>query len=190
MTDLIEAHRRGEPRAFEDFVALLYGDLHRIAHFQRRRLRPGETLNTTALVHEAFAKIAQQTNPQWDGRSHFLGVVGHAMRHILVDTARRRLSAKRGGGQRPKTLEDSLHADARHARDVLAVDQALHRLRALDERMCRVVECRFFAGLSREETAAALGISPRTVHRDWLRAKAWLHQLLSPAEPGRGQADG
>ncbi|MEM7052468.1 MAG: ECF-type sigma factor [Acidobacteriota bacterium] len=183
VTELIAAHREGDDAAFEQLVGRLYGDLRRIAHFQRARLAAGETLRTTALVHEAFVKIAQQNGARWEGRSHFLAVLGRAMRHVLVDDARRRLSAKGGGGRRPETLDDNLCQDPRQAARIVEVDDALHRLRDLDERLCQVVEYRFFAGLTRDETALALGRSPRTVHRDWLRAKAWLRKLLgdSPA---------
>ncbi|MCB1033079.1 MAG: sigma-70 family RNA polymerase sigma factor, partial [Acidobacteria bacterium] len=155
-----------------------------LAHFELERLKPWETLNTTALVHEAYVKLVQQKNAAWNDRAHFLAASAKAMRHILVDAARRRLTQKQGAGKKPKTLDEALVAKASHATEVLAVDQALEHLRSLDERMCEVVECQFFAGFSKEETAEALGISVRTVHRDWLRAKGWLRKHLGPAKSG------
>ncbi len=189
ITRLLDAHRGGDASALDQAVALLYQDLRRLAHFELRRLKPWETLNTTGLVHEAFVKLAHQQKG-WKDRAHFLAASAKAMRHILVDAARRRLSLKKGAGQRPEPLEEariaedqltrSLVAHEEHAANVLAVDQALEQLRALDERMCQVVECQFFAGYSKEETAEALQVSVRTVHRDWLRAKGWLRQKLGP----------
>ena len=185
VTQLIEAHREGDAAALDQLVGLLYRDLQRLAHFELERLKPWETLNTTALVHEAYVKLVHQKDARWNSRAHFLAASAKAMRHILVDAARRRLTKKKGEGQKPKTLDEALVAEASHASEVLAVDQALERLRSLDERMCRVVECQFFAGFSKEETAEALNISVRTVHRDWLRAKGWLRKHLG-AKPAEG----
>lgn len=192
ITQLLDAHRGGDASALDQAVALLYENLRRMAHFELQRLKPWETLNTTGLVHEAYVKLANQQGG-WNDRAHFLAASAKAMRHILVDAARRRLSQKKGAGQRPESLEEGHAAAAQvaralvpedsHAANVLAVDQALEQLRALDERMCQVVECQFFAGFTKEETAEALGISVRTVHRDWLRAKGWLRQKLGPATP-------
>lgn len=180
---LLEAHDDGDPEALERLSTLLYRDLKRLAHFELARLRPWETLDTTGLVHEAYIKIARNRNGGWEGRAHFLGAAAKAMRHILVDAARRRLSLKQGGGQRPETLDEALCATESHAEAVIAVDQALDALRSLDERICRMVECQFFAGYSKEETAEVLGVSVRTVHRDWVRAKGWLRRKLGPARP-------
>jgi RNA polymerase sigma factor (TIGR02999 family) len=175
---LLEAHEKGDPEALDQLVALLYTDLKRLAHFELGRLRPYETLNTTGLVHETYLKIAQRRPAGWEGRAHFLGAAAKAMRHILVDAARRRLSQKQGGGQRPEPLDERLCAEGNHAERVLAIDQALEGLRALDERMGQVVECQFFGGYTKEETAEVLGVSVRTVHRDWIRARGWLRQRL------------
>ena len=175
---LLDAHQQGDPEALDQLVSLLYGELKRLAHFELGRLRPWETLNTTGLVHEAYLKIAQHRQAGWEGRAHFLGAASKAMRHILVDAARRRLSQKQGGGQRPEPLDSRLCAEDDHAEQVLAVDQALEHLRTLDERIGRVVECQFFAGYTKEETAEVLGVSVRTVHRDWIRAKGWLRKHL------------
>lgn len=181
LSRLIEAHLQGDPHALDQLVSLLYRDLKRLAHLELARLKPWETLDTTGLVHEAYIKIAQHQGAGWEGRAHFLGAAARAMRHILVDAARRRLSLKQGGGRRPETLDEELCANECHAEAVLAVDQALDQLRSLDERICRVVECQFFAGYSKEETAEVLGVSVRTVHRDWIRAKGWLRKKLGPA---------
>lgn len=175
----------GWPPTSGNLTAVLYKDLKRVAHFELGRRRPWETLNTTGLVHEAYIKIAQQgTLGGWRDRGHFFAAAAQAMRHILVDAARRRLSHKHGAGQRPVALDETLlGAEARtveHAEEVLAIDQALEQLRALDERLCRVVECRFFAGFSEAETAEALEVSERTVRRDWIRAKGWLRRWLGP----------
>jgi RNA polymerase sigma factor (TIGR02999 family) len=176
------------------WTAGLYQELKRTAHFQLRRRRPWETLDTTALVHEAYLKIAHlPESARWRNRDHFRAAAATAMRHILVDAARRRLSDKHGGGLRPEPLQGAALGSGRlesrlpdpgalfpaaHAEHVLAVHQALDRLGALDPRLPRIVECRFFAGFSTSETAEALEISERTVRRDWIRAKGWLRSWL------------
>jgi RNA polymerase sigma factor (TIGR02999 family) len=178
ITDLLAAHRAGQPDAFDRLVPLVYQDLLRLARRQRRRLPAGETLNTTALVHEAYAKLAGADKVGFGDRGHFLAASAVAMRHLLVDYARHRTRRKRGGGARPVPLDDHDERVGRDARQVLDVDLALDRLAAHDARLARVVECRYFAGLSEAETAEALGSSLRTVQRDWLKAKAWLRQEL------------
>lgn len=155
----------------------LYDELRRVARRQRRRLPGGGTLATTALVHEAYLKIADR--PEWEGESHLLGAAALAMRQILVDYARQRSSLKRGGGQVMAVLEEGCAADDQ-ARQVLALDFALRDLAAVDERLVRIVECRVFAGFSEEETARALQTSVRTVQRDWARARAWLREAVTP----------
>lgn len=161
------------PVSLDDLAERLYPELHRLARMQLRRLRPGQTLNTTALVHEAYVKLMGSAG--FADRGHFLAASARAMRHILVNAARDRLADKRGGGAALIPLDEVQVADERaHCNEVLAVGQALERLRELDERLCRVVECRFYAGMTEEETAVALNVSDRTVRRDWLRARAWL----------------
>ena len=178
ITRLLKAHRDGDPAALDALIALLYDDLKRMAHFELQKLKPWETLNTTGLVHEAYLKIVQHQKAPLEGRSHFLGAAARAMRHILVDAARRRLSHKQGAGRRPETLDDQLCDEDVHAETILAIDQALEQLRSSQERLYRVVECQFFGGYSKEETAEVLGVSVRTVHRDWIRARGWLHRRL------------
>ena len=188
VTQLIDAHRQGDEEAFDQLVAALYQDLRRLAHRQLLRLKSWEGLNTTGLVHEAYVKLVAGKDQAWENEAHFLAAAARAMRHILVDAARRRLAARHGGGHRPKTLDERLSAGSSHEEEVIAVHEALGELREIDERLCRVVECRFFAGYSVEESAQALGISERTLHRDWQRARAWLRKLLGPAEAAGGEA--
>lgn len=183
LTDLLQAHARGESGAFERLLAKVYDDLCRLAHFKLRE-RPAEVLDSRALVHETYLKLAGQTHAVWRDGGHFRAAFAQAMRHILVDAARQRLSEKRGGGKLDKTLTDALVGEERHAEKILSVNQALEQLRELDERLVWVVECRFFVGMTENETAESLGISVRTVHRDWLRARGWLRQRLGGADLG------
>lgn len=178
ITHLLRAHGRGEDGAFDRLMPMVYDDLHRIARRQLRRGRPGQTLNTTGLVHEVYLKMVDQAKASWQDRSHFFAISARAMRQIIVDYARQRLAAKRGGGQANVELDESRIAIEAQAGWLLGVDQALERLAALDERMARIVECRFFAGLTEEETAEALGVSVRTVQRDWKRARGWLKEEM------------
>jgi RNA polymerase sigma factor (TIGR02999 family) len=161
-------------------VADLYDDLRLIARRHLRRLKPGHTLNTTAVVHEAYLKIAGSPDSRWNDRGHFFALASTAMRQLLLDYARRRRADKRGGGAVKVTLEDGMAvANAGVTPDVLALDAALRALCEFDPMLEKVVECRFFAGLTTEETAVALGRSTRSVERDWTRARAYLFQALS-----------
>ncbi len=179
ITELLAAFNDGNREAMERLLPLLYDDLRRLAHFQLRRWQAGQTLDTTSLVHEAYLKLIDREGSSWRDRGHFLAATAQAMRHILVDAARSRLTAKRGAGQTPITLNDDGFADEQdHAFQVLMIDQALEQLKDIDPRICRVVECRVFAGLTEKETGEALGISARTAHRDWLRARGWLRRHL------------
>ncbi|MDX1382193.1 MAG: ECF-type sigma factor [Thermoanaerobaculia bacterium] len=182
ITSLLAAHRRGEPEAFDRLVDVAYGELQRIAHGQLRRHRRGVTLETGALVHEVYMKMVRQSGLDVADSSHFLAVAARAMRQVIVSYARARNAAKRGGGERPVTLDEERDGRSEHFERVLDVQRALERLERHDERLARVVECRFFAGLSEEETAAALGVSLRTAQRDWMRARAWIRLELE-AEP-------
>lgn len=177
LTQLVLAHARGEEGAFDRLLAKVYDDLRRMAR-GRLRHRLGDDLDSRDLVHETYLRLAAQTQAGWRNGGHFRAAFAQAMRHILVDAARRRLSAKRGSGQADETLPEALLGDERQAENLLLIDQALHQLRRLDERLCRVVECRFFVGMTEPETGEALGMSSRTVHRDWLRARGWLRQFL------------
>jgi RNA polymerase sigma factor (TIGR02999 family) len=173
----LSAARDGERGAVDRLVEALYPDLRRIARAQLRRLRPGRTLDTTSLVHEAYVKLVP--GGEFVDRAHFLAASARAMRHILVNAARRKLAAKHGGGREPLVLQGcEAVGECAPYEEILDVGGALERLESLDERLCRIVECRFYAGMTEEETAAALLCSDRTVRRDWLRARAWLRQEL------------
>jgi RNA polymerase sigma factor (TIGR02999 family) len=159
-------------------VAGTYDRLRRIAHLQLRRYRPGQTLNTTAVVHEAYVKLAQEPGAWWHDRDEFFRVAATAMRHLVVDYARRRAAGKRGGDAMMVTLSDQVPGNNAPALDVIALDRALQDLGRLDPALEKVVECRFFAGMTVEETAGALGRPVRTVERDWARARAYLVDIL------------
>ena len=165
----------------EALLPLLYADLRRLARRARWQVSAGETLQTTALVHEAYLKL--RSNAGFADRAHFLRAAAIAMRHILVNLAREATADKRGGGAPRVSLDDAPEMPAAAAGPLLEVDQALDRLRAISTRLADVVECRFFAGYSDEETAAALDVSDRTVRRDWLKARAWLRRELGEGLP-------
>jgi RNA polymerase sigma factor (TIGR02999 family) len=185
VTELLIAYRDGDRGAFDRLVPLLYDDLRKIARAQLRRGRPGATLGTTVLVHEVYLKMADQQRLDARDRGHFLAISAHAMRQVIADYARRRTAAKRGGHSDPLPLDEAPELADREARWLLEVDQAQERLSARNPRMAQVVECRFFAGYSEEETAEALDTSLRTVQRDWMRARAWLKEELgSSADEG------
>lgn len=178
VTELLLAYRDGDREAFDRMVPLLYDDLRKIAHWQLRRGRSTPTMGTTVLVHEIYLKMADQKKLDARDRGHFLAISAHAMRQVMADHARRRTAAKRGGDSDPIPLEDAPQLAETEARRLLDVDRALGRLAERSERMARVVECRFFAGYTEEETAEALGTSLRTVQRDWMKARAWLREEL------------
>ena len=179
ITQLLLRSRDGERGAFDALFSQVYDELSRIAHRQLRRFRPGETLNTSALVHDAYLRLVDQTLATMNDRGHFLATAARAMRFIIVDYARTWSAQKRGGGVSLLRLDDIDLPVAEQAEVLLALDDALQRLAAVDERASRIVECRFFAGLTEIETAEALGLSDRTIRREWLKAKAWLHRELS-----------
>ncbi len=190
VTMLLGRYREGDREAFDRIVPLLYDDLRKVARRQLRRGRPGQTLNTTGLVHEVYLKLSDQSGMQAKDRGHFLAISARAMRQVIADAARRRTAEKRGGQEDPIPLDEAPQLAADQARWLLDVDRALEELAKHHERMARVVECRFFAGLSEEETAAALDTSLRTVQRDWMRARAWLKEALgdtpTPSTPEDG----
>ncbi len=178
LTQLLEAHRDGDANAFERLIELVYPQLYRSARQQLAKQSSETSLDATSLVNEAYLRLVRETGVDWSDRSHFYAVSALTMRRILVDQARRRWAQKRGSGQRPVTLEADQLSMHSQAELILAVDEAVHELEAFNERLARVVECRYFAGLTSEETASALKISVRTVERDWLRARAWLADKL------------
>ena len=182
ITELLAASRGGDRAAGERVFAALYEELRRIARRERRRLAHGETLDTTAVVHEAYLRLLRDEELPWASRAHLLGTAALAMRRLLVDRARARVAAKRGGGATPVELDDDIAAEAVQAsEEVLALEEALGRLERTNGRLARVVELRFFGGLSEPETGKVLGLDERTVRRDWLKAKAFLHLQLSGA---------
>jgi RNA polymerase sigma factor (TIGR02999 family) len=183
ITGLLVAWQSGDRAAFDRLFDLLYEELRRIARRQRRRGFPERTLDTTAVLHEAYLKLVDPDRATIENRRHFMAVAARAMRHIVVDHARRRQALKRGEGA-AVTLEDVPADDAGPGSvDLIAIDAALARLEALDERLGKVVELRYFGGLSVEETAEALATSPRTVKRDWQRARAFLYFELGRRDP-------
>jgi RNA polymerase sigma factor (TIGR02999 family) len=177
ITALLADLRSGNREAFDQILPLVYHELRRAA---RRELavRPSDSMSTTALVHELYLKFSRAERADWRNRAHFLGVASVAMRHILVDRARRRKAEKRGGPHRHVTLEDDLTAADSQAESLLELHEALDQLAKLNERLARVVECRFFGGMTEQETAEALHIAVRTVRRDWIKARGLLYQAL------------
>jgi RNA polymerase sigma factor (TIGR02999 family) len=179
ITDLLLQASGGDGAAMERLFPLVYEELRRVAHRSLRRENPGHTLGTTGLVHEAYLRLVDQTRVEWRNRSHFYAIAAQAMRRILVDYARHHQRAKRGGHQRRVTLDESAISLDERSDNIIALDEALTRLAALNPRLSRVVECRFFAGLTEEEIAEATGVTVRTVKRDWAKARGWLYQELS-----------
>jgi RNA polymerase sigma factor (TIGR02999 family) len=171
--------RAGRREALDRLLPLVYHELRRVAHRQLRN-RPNDTLSTTALVHEVYLKLAHhEGEADWRDRAHFLSVAAIAMRHILVDLARRRTSEKRGGSRKRVDFEEGLVGTLEDRSEALVdLDEALTDLAAVDERLARVVECRFFGGMTEQETAAAMGVTERTVRRDWTKARALLYEAL------------
>jgi RNA polymerase sigma factor (TIGR02999 family) len=177
-TALMASLRLGEEGTWERLVPLVYEELHRIAQRQLRSAACGYTLNTTALVHEAYLKLAAGSCQTFADRAHFFAVAARAMRQIVIDYARRHRTAKRGGAWNRLPLEEAEIAVEERAEMLIALDEALSRLFAMNERLGRVVECRFFGGMTEEETAAALDVTDRTVRRDWTKARLWLYNEL------------
>lgn len=185
ITERLVALRQGDRDALNQLVPLVYERLHAMAHARLSGRRPGQSLDTTALVHEAYLRLVDQSRAEWKDRAHFFAVAATAMRQIVVDRARRRRAAKRGGPQGATALDGEPPGAAARTEEILAVDEALTQLASLSERLVRMVELRFFAGLSIEETADVLGLDARTVNRDWRVARALLYRALSPSpSPG------
>ncbi len=179
VTLLLGEISRGNRRAAEDLLPLLYDELRVLARSRMAREKPGQTLEATALVHEAYLRLVGDADAQWDGRGHFFAAAAEAMRRILIERARRHARARHGGGVRRVTFDEGLAATEARSNELLAVDAALERLEAHDPAMAGVVKLRYFAGLSVEESAAALRLSPRTVNRLWTAARAFLRREIA-----------
>lgn len=190
VTRLVQRWSDGEEGALDALIGLVYDDLRVIAHRHLRRAEADSTLHTTALVHEAFMRLEGADGGTWRSRGHFFSFCSKAMRHVLIDYARRRQAEKRGGDMARVSLEEVPGSLDAEVVQVLAVDRALQHLARHDERMARIVECRFFGGLEVAETAEALGVSTRTIHREWARARVYLQRLLEPGEDGKGPEEG
>lgn len=180
VSKLLDQWNRGDREALDRLMPLVYEELRKMARRYMNQQNPDATLQTTALIHEAYLRLVKQKDKQFENRAHFFGVAAQAMRHILVDYARARQSAKRGGRTRPISLEEAALVTQERAAELVAFDDALKELEKLSKRQSRVVELRYFGGLSVAETAAVLEVSPDTVMRDWGMAKAWLHHVLRP----------
>lgn len=179
ITRLLQRHREGDREAFDRVMPLVYQQLRIIARRQLARGGPrGLMLDTTSLVQEAYLQLVEENGVDWQNRGHFFAICARAMRRIMVDDARRRLAAKRGGGAVEVTLKPDMVVDANEPERLLAIDDALSKLAAFNPRLAQLVECRYFAGMTEEETAEAMQSSLRTVQRDWMRARAWLLKAL------------
>lgn len=178
ITQLLNQWSDGDERALDRLTPLVYQELRQQAARYLRRERPGHTMQTTALINEAYLRLIDAKEVRWQGRAHFFAIAANLMRRILVDHARQRNAAKRGGSPVHVTLDRIVATANQSKADVLAIDEALTKLAAVDRQQAQIVELRFFSGLSVEETAAALGISPRTVKRDWSVARAWLRREI------------
>ena len=184
ITQLLQSWNRGDQDAMDELMPLVFDELHKVAQRYMSGERPGHTLQTTALVNETYMRLVNSQETNWEGRTHFYGVCAQMMRRILVDWTRSRQALKRGGEDRAVDLDsEALAAVSQPRMNLVAVDDALNALSAIDPRKGRVVELRFFGGLSVKETAEVLGISAETVQRDWKMAKSWLRRELNGAKP-------
>ena len=179
VTQLLSAWRGGDSAALDRLIPLVQPELQRLAHRYMSKERPGHTLQTTVLVHDAYLQLADQTHPDWQNRAHFFAVAAQLMRRIMVDHARQRQALKRGGGALKVTLDEAAHAVEERAVELLALDEALEKLAAFDKRKADVVEMRYFGGLTMEEIADVLKVHVNTVSREWSAARAWLFATLS-----------
>ena len=179
VTQLLVDWSNGDRAALDKLMPLIDEELRRLAHRYMRQERVGHTLQTTALVNEAFLRLVNRKNLQWQNRAHFFGIAANLMRTILVDHARSHASAKRGGGARKLELNEALVVSQQKASEVIALDEALKQLALIDPRQSRIVELRFFGGLTVEEAAEVLQVSPVTIKREWSTAKAWLYREMA-----------
>jgi RNA polymerase sigma factor (TIGR02999 family) len=179
ITSILSAIDRGDPQAAEQLLPLVYGELRRLAGQRLAQEAPGQTLQATALVHEAYMRLVGAGDPGWNGRGHFFAAAAEAMRRILVERARRMRSLRRGGDRNRLDLDRAEVAAPERSDDLLALDEALDQLAIKDVRKAELVKLRYFAGLTMEDAAEALGISLATAHRDWTYARAWLHRSIT-----------
>lgn len=179
VTQMLHDWSKGDQKVLDRLIPIVYEELRRQATRYLRRERPGHTLQTTALIHEAYIRLIDQKSVRWQNRAHFFAISAQLMRRILVDHARSRQAAKRGGSDIKLPLEEAMIVSQGREVNLVALDEALERLAVIDPQQSRVVELRFFSGLSVEETAEVLGVSPRTITRDWNVAKAWLRREIS-----------
>lgn len=186
VTRLLVAFRNGEPEAEARLMELTYRELRKIAAGYMRRERSARSLQASDLVHEAYLRLIGQSTTAWRDRAHFFQVAAHLMRRILIDLARKRRADKRGGGVTPISLDKALNLAEAQPVDLLVLEQALERLQQCDARQCQVVEMRFFAGMSEEEIAEVLGVSARTINREWRMARAWLYEEVYGCLPNAG----
>lgn len=184
ITQILRAMRSGDASAAEQLLPLIYAELHRLAASYMRRERKDHTLQPTALINEAYLRLARE-DLEWQNREHFIGVAANVMRRVLVDHARAHNAGMRGGGQRRVELEEGIAVSEERSSELLSLDEALSRLAAVNLRQARIVELRYFGGLTVDEVAALLSIAPRSVKRDWALARIWLHKELHEAEPTR-----
>jgi len=182
VTQLLGEWSGGDDGALEKLVPLVQSELHRLAHHYMSRERAGHTLQTTAILNEAYLRLVDDTKPVWQGRSHFIAAAAQMMRHIMLDHARKHQSLKRGAGALKVTLDEAALVTETRSQELLDLDEALERLAAQDARKSQIVELRYFGGLTVEETAEFLKLSQRTVEREWTAAKAWLYRELSEEE--------
>ena len=194
VSELLEELRGGNREAFDDLFPLVYEELRRVAHAQRQRLEGHGTLNTTALVHEAYLKLSAPDEPDWESRAHLLSVAARAMRQILIDDARAKSAKRRGGDRTPVTLDNwnlqtpGLDVSGDHSDTLIALDESLGRLADVNGRHLRIVECRFFGGMTIPDTAVVLGLSHATVERGWAVARAWLYRDMRLSLEGHSRS--
>jgi len=176
---LLAEWRDGNKQAFEEMLPLIYDELRRLAHSFLNRERQGHTLQTTALVHEAYLKLVHQRDARWQNRAHFFAIAAQAMRRILIDSARKHIAEKRGSGGEKLSLDEVAAISPEPNANLIALDLALTRLAKIDSQQSRIIELRYFGGLTVEETAEVMSLSPATIKREWTMARAWLHQALT-----------
>lgn len=183
VTRLLTQLREGDQDAVNQLFPLVYDELHRMAGAYMRRERPSHTLQATALINEAYVRLVGSDHPHWENRAHFYAIAAHTMRQVLVSYAVRRRAGKRGGGEQAVDMDAELLVAEDRLGDVIVIDEVLERLERIDPRQTQLIELRFFAGMSVEETAEAMNVSPTTIKREWRLAKAWLHRELATVKP-------